>query len=287
MIGDIIFSKFPYTDQPRFKERPSLVITPADKNGDLTVLKISSKCLDTQGRIKLAESDFEFGKLSRPSAVHLDGTTRINKKTVTHYVGRLTAEALQPILKQRICNDTRTFSKITHPQNRPGSDPQHPHNIGKDSSSGASGVSVPYAGRVFDEDEVEAAVSSTLDFWLTLGEHGEAMQEELAAVLGAKKCLLVNSGSSANLIAIAALTTHSSLRINEFSRVTKSSPAQLVFRQQWLQLSKMEQCLYLSIMIPPLAMHVWINSNLLMWKEKPKPLCLPIPWGILLSYAPS
>ena len=67
---------------------------------------------------------------------------------------------------------------------------------------------MPYAGRVFTEDEVEAAVSSTLDFWLTLGPEGAAFQEELAALLGVRHTLLVNSGSSANLVAIAALTTH-------------------------------------------------------------------------------
>ncbi|MDC0311105.1 lipopolysaccharide biosynthesis protein RfbH, partial [Akkermansiaceae bacterium] len=118
-------------------------------------------------------------------------------------------------LKSKILKLTREYSKRMHAGNRPGIDPQHPHSLTQDQSSAishpqsdASGVSAPYAGRVFNEDEVEAAVSSTLDFWLTLGEHGEAMQEELAHVLGAKKCLLVNSGSSANLIAVAALTTH-------------------------------------------------------------------------------
>jgi CDP-6-deoxy-D-xylo-4-hexulose-3-dehydrase len=60
----------------------------------------------------------------------------------------------------------------------------------------------------FTEDEVEAAVSATLDFWLTLGPEGEAFEKELAAFLGVKHSLLVNSGSSANLIALTCLTTH-------------------------------------------------------------------------------
>ena len=69
------------------------------------------------------------------------------------------------------------------------------------------GTSIPYAGRVFTEEEVEAAVSSTLDFWLTLGQEGEAFQQELATFLGVRNSLLVNSGSSANLIAISTLTS--------------------------------------------------------------------------------
>ena len=67
--------------------------------------------------------------------------------------------------------------------------------------------SIPYAARVFGEEEVEAAVASTLDFWLTLGSEGAAFEQELAAFLGVRSSLLVNSGSSANLIALSTLTS--------------------------------------------------------------------------------
>ncbi len=66
---------------------------------------------------------------------------------------------------------------------------------------------VPYAGRVFDADEVEAAVGSSLDFWLTLGSEGEDFEREFARFLGVKRTILVNSGSSANLLAFSALTS--------------------------------------------------------------------------------
>jgi CDP-6-deoxy-D-xylo-4-hexulose-3-dehydrase len=66
---------------------------------------------------------------------------------------------------------------------------------------------VPYAGRVFDADEVEAGVASLLDFWLTLGPEGDAFERELAGMLGVRNSILVNSGSSANLLAFAALTS--------------------------------------------------------------------------------
>ncbi|QDU20887.1 lipopolysaccharide biosynthesis protein RfbH [Urbifossiella limnaea] len=67
---------------------------------------------------------------------------------------------------------------------------------------------VPYAGRVFDEAEVVAAVSSVLDFWLTLGPQGDAFERELAKYVGTRNALLVNSGSSANLVAFATLTSN-------------------------------------------------------------------------------
>ena len=66
---------------------------------------------------------------------------------------------------------------------------------------------IPYGGRVYDEKELQAAVRASLDFWLTLGPEGDAFERELAHFLGAKHALLVNSGSSANLVAFASLTS--------------------------------------------------------------------------------
>jgi len=66
---------------------------------------------------------------------------------------------------------------------------------------------VPYAGRVFDEREVVSLVDSSLDFWLTYGRFSKQFEEDLASFLGIEYCYLVNSGSSANLLAFAALTS--------------------------------------------------------------------------------
>lgn len=64
---------------------------------------------------------------------------------------------------------------------------------------------VHYAGRVFDEEEMKAAVDSSIDFWLTLGKEGKEFSKEFSKFIGLSHCLLVNSGSSANLLAIGAL----------------------------------------------------------------------------------
>ena len=106
-----------------------------------------------------------------------------------------------PELKAEILRLTREYSTRAHVAQRPGGDPERSPFVPGETI-------VPYAGRVFNEDEVEAAVGSTLDFWLTLGPEGEAFEKELAFFLGVKYSLLVNSGSSANLVALAALTTH-------------------------------------------------------------------------------
>jgi len=64
---------------------------------------------------------------------------------------------------------------------------------------------IRYAGRVFDEKEIQAAVEASLDFWLTEGRFAEEFQSELSKKVGVKYAFLTNSGSSANLLAITAL----------------------------------------------------------------------------------
>jgi CDP-6-deoxy-D-xylo-4-hexulose-3-dehydrase len=64
---------------------------------------------------------------------------------------------------------------------------------------------IPYASRVYDERDLVALVDASLDFWLTLGEHALAFEEAFARYLGAAHAIYVNSGSSANLIAVATL----------------------------------------------------------------------------------
>ena len=63
------------------------------------------------------------------------------------------------------------------------------------------------AGRVFDEQELELLVDSSLDFWLTTGRFAERFEREFADFVGVREAVLVNSGSSANLLAITALTS--------------------------------------------------------------------------------
>lgn len=66
---------------------------------------------------------------------------------------------------------------------------------------------INYAGRVYDEKEMISLVDASLDFWLTAGRYAKQFEGELAKFLGVKYCLLTNSGSSANLLAISALTS--------------------------------------------------------------------------------
>ena len=77
------------------------------------------------------------------------------------------------------------------------------HAIKKPFSPGRSVVQ--YSGRVYDESEIVNLVDSSLEFWLTAGKYANRLEKLLANFVGVKFCHLVNSGSSANLLAFGAL----------------------------------------------------------------------------------
>jgi len=66
---------------------------------------------------------------------------------------------------------------------------------------------IHYSGRVFDEREILNLIDSSLEFWLTEGRYTKEFQDKLSEYIGAYKCIVTNSGSSANLLAISSLTS--------------------------------------------------------------------------------
>ena len=78
------------------------------------------------------------------------------------------------------------------------------HNTNKEYTEGSR---IPYASRVYDHDEMVNLVDASLDFWLTSGRYTDLFEKKLSEYLGVKYCSLVNSGSSANLIAFMTLTS--------------------------------------------------------------------------------
>lgn len=69
------------------------------------------------------------------------------------------------------------------------------------------GTRIPYARRVYDYEEMTNLVDSALEFWLTAGRYTDQFEKELAEFLGVRFCSVVNSGSSANLLAFMTLTS--------------------------------------------------------------------------------
>ena len=80
------------------------------------------------------------------------------------------------------------------------------HDFNESKCEFSAGDRIPYAARVYDENEMCALTDAMLDFWLTTGRFTEQFEKNFADFLGVKHAHLVNSGSSANLIAFSALT---------------------------------------------------------------------------------
>jgi len=97
-------------------------------------------------------------------------------------------------LKQEILNKTKEYYDLVH---KPS--------LNQEFVEGKSRVN--YAGRVFDETELQYLVDSSLDFWLTYGDYSKKFEKQLAKYLNVRWTFLVNSGSSANLLAFYALTS--------------------------------------------------------------------------------
>lgn len=100
----------------------------------------------------------------------------------------------QEELKQEILNKTKEYYELVH---KPQQD--------KKFVDGESRVN--YAGRVFDAKEMQYLVDSSLDFWLTYGDYSKKFEKDLAKFLNVRWAFLVNSGSSANLLAFYTLTS--------------------------------------------------------------------------------
>lgn len=97
------------------------------------------------------------------------------------------------VLKKQILSLTREYYKEVHA-------------VKKEFIPGKSFVN--YGGRYFDDNEIVNLVDSSLDFWLTSGPWAHKFETSLAQWLGVKHCAVTNSGSSANLLAFYALTSH-------------------------------------------------------------------------------
>lgn len=96
------------------------------------------------------------------------------------------------LLRQEILEKVKEYFNISMEQNKPFVPGQ---------------TYIPYAARVYDDEEITNLVDSALEFWLTAGRYTDKFEKDLAAYLGVRYCSLVNSGSSANLLAFMALTS--------------------------------------------------------------------------------
>ena len=197
--GDLVYVLWPHSDTDGAKNRPALVLDGPDLQGDVTLLKVTGNAR-YQDTVKLENSDLVEGELFKTSYIRLDRILSTHSSKLLERGKSVSSVKMAELRKNLALKNCAVFSRLAHATNRPGDDPDlAPFIPGKSS--------VPYAGRVFTEEEVVAGTASMLDFWLTLGKEGDAFEAGLAKFLGVKRSILCNSGSSANLLAISALTS--------------------------------------------------------------------------------
>jgi len=191
MISKKIYKiSFPFADLSKTKARPALAITEPDKFGDIEFIFITTKDARSIGSTILLPDDL----LPYKSKINIEKTYLLNKSIIIKELAEVNDEIFEKVLKQITLKNTKNYyDKIHKPQQE------------KKFVEGKSRVN--YAGRVFDEKEMINLVNSSLDFWLTYGEYSKLFEKKLAEYLDVRWVFLVNSGSSANLLAFYTLTS--------------------------------------------------------------------------------
>jgi CDP-6-deoxy-D-xylo-4-hexulose-3-dehydrase len=191
MPGDIILFKGPGGQGATEQEQLGLAYeVEADELQALLILPV-----DEPGLCQLAEltmDDAPAGRMFSTDLAITDKSQVISAERVVSREGRISAEKLEIVLR----NLTKRMAARYYDA------------CIKDVESFTPGETyIRYSGRVYDSSEITAVVDSALDFWLTAGRFADEFEVGLARFLGVKHCSLANSGSSANLLALVALTS--------------------------------------------------------------------------------
>jgi len=147
--------------------------------------------LQIQQSDKICDSHIPISQLDGKFVVMTNKRMIVYSSEIQEVVDTMDDVTFEKVLRQMNLEDTKLYY-------------QHTHQKKKVSSEGR----ISYGGRFFDEKELVMAVDSSLDFWLTSGRFVAEFEKKFAAFLGVSYCSLVNSGSSANLLAFMALTSH-------------------------------------------------------------------------------
>lgn len=193
--GDILLAEFPYSNRSGSKRRPVVLINRFKE--DLLVAYFTTevtKYANEATSALISQEDISEGRIRSASVIRVHKLAIIEAR-LCKLVARLGTKKIDEILRKLASIPTKAHFHGVHAPKI-----EAPFTPGK--------TPINYAGRVYDEKEIQAAVEASLDFWLTEGRFARQFQAELASRIGVKHALLVNSGSSANLLALTALTSH-------------------------------------------------------------------------------
>lgn len=190
-LGDIVtFCHSPYLHHTK-KTDLGLVYTIDEHLHILPMVTGSGK--EPSKEIKIGNEDLAEGKVKEDYFLDTNSILAVERNTVLQKVGTINVHKKDQILRRMTQNIVEKHYEAVHA-------PKREFVPGK--------TYIPYGGRVYDAEEIRMLADSTLDFWLTAGRFVKQFEEELANFLEVRHCSLTNSGSSANLLAISALTSY-------------------------------------------------------------------------------
>lgn len=190
--GGIYKLPFPFTDLSSRKARPALALGAPDQYGDVRFLFITTTPVtDERSGYALTADDYDGAPLPFPSYIRLDKPFLLSTSLAIKPLARLTDAAMAKVLRRLMAAEIPRFSELEHAPKPfvPGVTP------------------VPPSGKVIGATEIQHLVEASLDGWLTTGRFNEQFERELGRFLGVQHVLTTNSGSSANLLALSALTS--------------------------------------------------------------------------------
>ncbi len=187
--GGIYKLPFPFTDLSGRKARPALALNAPDINGDIRFLFITTTPATSSHGYELKTADYAGSPLPFPSFLRLDKPFLLHAGLVIKPLAYLCDTALKTVFRRLISAEVLPFAALAFAP--------------VPFESGA--MLIPPSGKVIGAQELGLMVEAALDGWLTTGRFNEQFEQKLGEFLGLPHVLTVNSGSSANLVAVSAL----------------------------------------------------------------------------------
>ncbi len=189
--GTIYSAHFPFSDLSNKKKRPVLAISGRDENDDVRVAFITKTPVTEAQGFVLNLEDFMGEPLKHQSHVRADKIFNLHVSRIEKPVARLSDKGHERVLRKLVTLDIPNFAALKYRD--------------KPFQSGRSVI--PPSGKVLGAPELQNMVEASLDGWLTTGRFNTAFEKRFADFVGVPYALTTNSGSSANLLALTALTS--------------------------------------------------------------------------------
>ncbi len=192
--GTIHIYQVPFVDENRSKPRPVLIITLPNGKGDVMGIPGSSQThqWNEANQLIINTEDMLKGGLDKPTVFPVSKQMVFSPRFFCGEVGEVNQETLEKTMRLVVENQVEQFHTSV---NQP-----------KIFTPGTSVI--PPSGKVIGAPELKNMVEASLDGWLTAGRFNEAFEKRFAQFVGVPYALTTTSGSSANLLAFTALTSH-------------------------------------------------------------------------------